>query len=331
MQQAIRSPHTSPSLRSIAHMHNRASYFPSPPVSPVHASPQHHSVPSMPASHMQHQSYPVTSSPLASPRVASPRPMDQVRSPASRRPTYTSAIPLGYGPSPVQSHTVTSQSVSGPPVSRPPIKPSPHTQSLGDTRRRPSFKIDLPPRPAPAEILAVERDQFSPTATGRFTPSKIPRDEVGAGRKLSLGPLEMTDLRTEIDSIAYQAQAPAPAVAPTYITAPGRRGSVGPTFRDPFAGAPARPTAQGVSGVNGVHGYNHEGGYMIIRAPTMRLEEDIREGSPKWRENDPFAGAVGLGYSLNRLRAPTPWVRKSAEEGEWLTAEDVAGLQDRRE
>jgi hypothetical protein len=70
---------------------------------------------------------------------------------------------------------------------------------------------------------------------------------------------------------------------------------------------------------------------MIIRAPTRRMEEDAREGSPKWRENDPFAGAVGLGYSLNRLRAPTPWVRKSADEGEWLTAEDVAGFQDRKE
>jgi len=37
---------------------------------------------------------------------------------------------------------------------------------------------------------------------------------------------------------------------------------------------------------------------------------------------------VGLGYSLNKMRAPTPWIRKPAEEGEWLIAED---LEDMRE
>jgi hypothetical protein len=313
----MRSPHTSPSLRSIAHMHNRASYFPSSPPLPAPAASTHHPVSNM----HQHQTYPVTSSPLASPRIGSPRPVESPRPAASRRPTYTSAIPIGYGPHPTVHH-----SPSVPTSPRPQMKANPHTQSLGDTRRRPSFRIDLPPRPAPAEILAAE-DEFacSPTSmTGaRFTPSKLPKDEVGAGRTLSLGPLEMTDMRNEIDNIAYQAHAPSPA--PVYITAPGRLGSAGPTFRDPFAGAVPRDAPVPQSQPQNQN-QRHEGGYMIIRAPTRRLDEDAREGSPKWRENDPFAGAVGLGYSLNRLRAPTPWVRKSAEDNEWLSAEDVASL-----
>jgi hypothetical protein len=326
-QAAMRSPHTSPSLRSIAHMHNRASYFPSPPSSPGPiASPvvQQHQ--------HQHQTYPVTSSPLASPRMASPRPTDTARPTPSRRATFTSAIPIGYNVHPHPHPHCHSPSLPSPTLyqTQNPTSPKPpyrqHAQSLGDTRRRPSFKIDLPPRPAPSEILAVEDDvesgyqghtPYAPPSSGVRRPS-LTRDEVGAGRKLSLGPLEMTDMRGEIDNIAYSSFMPTVAEPGPFpiATYNGKPPPSAPTFRDPFASVAPRSSA---------HPQQQEESYVIIRAPTRRLEE-ARERSSMWRENDPFAGAVGLGYSLNRLRAPTPWVRKTGEEGEWLSAEDVAGL-----
>jgi hypothetical protein len=121
----------------------------------------------------------------------------------------------------------------------------------------------------------------------------------------------MTDLRAEIDKVVYYTSIPEAEPFPIaqYI---GKPPPSAPTFRDPFASVAPRPPVQ-------------EQSYVILRAPTRRLEE---EGSPKWKENDPYAGAgaVGLGYSLNRLRAPTPWVRKSEEDGEWLSAEDVARI-----
>ena len=42
---------------------------------------------------------------------------------------------------------------------------------------------------------------------------------------------------------------------------------------------------------------------------------------------DPWSGAglVGLGYTLNKLRAPTPWVRPGPE-GEWLNENDLEEL-----
>jgi len=337
MHTAMRSPHSSPSVRSIAHMHNRASYFPSPPSSPApvaspvqvqvqhqyHHQHQHQHQPQHQHQHQsyqpqhqhQQQSYPITSSPLASPRLASPR-QETVR-PASRRPTYTSAIPINNHVHPKQhSPSLPTNNYAQTPPS--PRSTDNRTQSLGDTRRRPSFKIDLPPRPAPSEILA---DQDNGPASHRgHTPHNVPapterpklsRDEVGAGRKLSLGPLEMTDLRAEIDKVVYYTSIPEAEPFPIaqYI---GKPPPSAPTFRDPFASVAPRPAVQ-------------EQSYVILRAPTRRLEE---EGSPKWRENDPYAGAgaVGLGYSLNRLRAPTPWVRKSEEDSEWLSAEDVARM-----
>jgi hypothetical protein len=180
----MRSPHTSPSLRTIAHMHNRASYFPSPPSSPgptsspvqvqhqyQHQQPHQHQHQQQHQHQHQHQSYPVTSSPLASPRMASPR-ADTVRPAASRRPTYTSAIPIGYNHvHPHHSPSLPTNNYAQTPPS--PCQFDPRTQSLGDTRRRPSFKIDLPPRPAPSEILA-DQDQGSASYPGH-TPYNAPR------------------------------------------------------------------------------------------------------------------------------------------------------------
>lgn len=187
---------------------------------------------------------------------------------------------------------------------------------MGETRRRPSFKIDLPPRPAPIELLAND-----PTGPAGHTPyiaaeispteTKItPLAERGAGRKLSLGALDMTDMRLEIDSIAYRAHAAAASNKPVAPRGPIRA----PSFRDPFASlsvsSPARPSPR------------PEGNYMILKGP-----HDTPFDSPGTERTDSFAVGNGLGYSLNRLRAPTPWARKIEEEGEWLTAEDVSNLQ----
>jgi len=45
--------------------------------------------------------------------------------------------------------------------------------------------------------------------------------------------------------------------------------------------------------------------------------EDEREA--EWAS----MGIVGLGYSLNRMRAPTPWIRGKGEDREWLDDEEV--------
>lgn len=36
---------------------------------------------------------------------------------------------------------------------------------------------------------------------------------------------------------------------------------------------------------------------------------------------------VGLGYSLNRMRAPTPWIRGAGRDAEWLSAQDLEDLE----
>lgn len=198
---------------------------------------------------------------------------------------------------------------------------------MGETRRRPSFRIDLPPRPAPVDLI-----NDNPTGPAGHTPyehdavfspgeTKVtPLSERGAGRKLSLGALDMTDMRLEIDSIAYRAHAQAQAQAGSNKPVSPRLPMRAPSFRDPFgplsatsSPALARPSAR------------TEGNFMILRGP-----HDTPFESPGTECDDPLGpgvtGGNGLGYSLNRLRAPTPWARKIEEEGEWLTTEDVSKL-----
>ena len=185
---------------------------------------------------------------------------------------------------------------------------------MGETRRRPSFKIDLPPRPAPIELLANDPSGpagHTPYAHPEVSPTETkitPLAERGAGRKLSLGALDMTDMRHEIDSIAYRAH----AQAASNSVAPAKRGRV-TSFRDPFGplSAPAPRTRT-------------DGNYMILQGPN-----DTPFDSPGFEHGNPLAVGNGLGYSLNRLRAPTPWARRIEEEGEWLTADDVSNLQSR--
>lgn len=309
-------------------MHARGSYFASPPSSPsanVPRSPgrgQYFSTTPNSGtpvynggmrSPMTISAYPATASPLSSPHLNSnghghdhgPLESPNAKQYPSRRPTLTSAIPIGY-----QKSTRTEE------VQR----------QMGETRRRPSFKIDLPPRPAPVDLL---NDNTTGPAGhtpyehgGVFSPGETkitPLAERGAGRKLSLGALDMTDMRLEIDSIAYRAHAQAQAATnkPVAPRPPMRA----PSFRDPFgplstsasSPAQARPSPQA------------EGNFMILKGP-----HDTPFESPGTERNDPLGvgGATGngLGYSLNRLRAPTPWARKIEEEGEWLTAEDISKL-----
>lgn len=86
-------------------------------------------------------------------------------------------------------------------------------------------------------------------------------------------------------------------------------------FRDPFVGAGRE--------------------YIILQAsPDLPSPGDVIPGEPKFFDefpsptSDPWSGAgiVGLGYSLNRMRAPTPWIR-GKEDSEWLNAQDVADME----
>lgn len=305
----LRSPANSPSIRTIAHMHARGSYFVSPPTSPA-------AVAGSPGRNSYFTSSPRAATPPArSAGIRSPMQMPMPQSPlhpgmpspgvkaSCRRPPMTSAIPVGHSPSPREK---------SPPVAVQPL--------TGEGRRRPSFKIDLPPRPAPTELLA---DQLTGTGTGTgragHTPYAVdtspsspdvetkitPHAERGAGRKLSTGALDMTSMRGEIDNIAYKAHADRQPAS--YIK------SGPPTaFRDPFATAPARQ-------VDG-------GKYMILRAPSGDAAYPTFD-SPTMEESDPLVDGAGLGYTLNKLRAPTPWARPIEEEGEWLTAEDVSKMR----
>lgn len=267
----MRSPHTSPSLRSLAHMHARGSYFASPPASPSGAN-----VPRSPGRGQYFSTtpnsgtpvynggmrspmsaYPTTASPLSSPHLSSHihslGTLESPKSYPSRRPTLTSAIPIGY-----QKSTRTEE-----------------VQQMGETRRRPSFKIDLPPRPAPIELLhsddtgsaghtPYDGAVFSPTET-----KVTPLAERGAGRKLSLGALDMTDMRLEIDSIAYRAHAAPSTASPiSRGPTPARR----PSFRDPFGplstSSPARATTR------------LEANFMILRGPHDTPLEHLGPNAP---------------------------------------------------
>lgn len=242
-----------------------------------------------------------TASPLSSPRLAGQFEPSAARPTPVRRPTFASAIPIGHSAH-AQSPTVSE-----------------------DKRRRPSFKIDLPPRPAPTELLASspatgpgpaghtpyaveidlsEAEGATASATQQHDTKVTPHAERGAGRRLSSGALDMTHMRAEIDSIAYQAHA--------QVDAPARRPSMlapSTSFRNPFEATPMREEAEHVS----------------IRRPSGE-GSGVRIDAPLGIEEDALATDAGLGYSLNRMRAPTPWARRTEDEGDWLTSEDVSRL-----
>ena len=139
-------------------------------------------------------------------------------------------------------------------------------------RRRPSFKIDLPPR------LSY------PTASPSLTIASS-REIDHSELTFHLGPRQPT--------IAEDSADEEPEI------------SALPKFIDPFATA------------------STPGGFMIIRAPTNKVGEREAEYTeycdPKTVVGEPH----GFGYSLNKIRAPTPWIRKEGDEGAWLNERDM--------
>lgn len=253
------------------------------------------------------------------------------------------------------------------------------------TRRRPSFKIELPPRPMVAELQGQvqgaayagetpyarreqgrtedtvpnpgyalgsvnadgNKSQYGNYPTGRAradcgarpsTARTINQAEVTHGRAFDL-----TSMNTELNALSPHEQA--------YHRHHQHQPQLAQIFYDPFA----IPTHQqhrhdiyykgqqsGTHDESDIeddhHRYqseNENGGYLILRAPTNPLDA-LRhsaypsptsmpggggiEGHGSNLNLDPYAmaGVVGLGYSLNRLRAPTPWIRMEEEDREWL-------------
>lgn len=281
------SPPPSPNATaSVAHSPGRSSYFSSTPSTTAQAA--HPTAIRSPAPVSGHG---YTTSPRSSPRLASH--IEGSRHSPPRRPTLTSAIPIGIQQSIVQQSS--------------------------DSRRRPSFKIDIPPRPAPTELLADV-----PTGPAEHTPYAVecaetkmtPHDERGAGRRLSTGALDMTDMRAEIDNIVYRAHAANSAPSIPQVRSPMPATS----FRNPFA--PSLPPIRSA--------LQQPAGFMILTGPSGRIDEAVQVESPACEHDDALAGGAGLGYSLNRMRAPTPWARTKEQEGEWLTEEDVLRVSQQR-
>ncbi|WVQ99225.1 hypothetical protein IAU59_006357 [Kwoniella sp. CBS 9459] len=210
-----------------------------------------------------------------------------------------SNIPLGPGgPGAARSmHTSAPQSASVRNVI-PAIKSA---EASTGGKRRPSFRIELPPRPIGA--ATQQHQQVSQTSDA-------------GPRQLVASPAA--------ESPAEQYTMPQPISFASAI--PGQQL---PVFIDPFPNPTYSPPPVG--------------GYVILRAPT-RTQPNFFDDFPSPTHIAPgqmqtqleMEGVSGLGYSLNRLRAPTPWLRgKAAEKGleeeddEWIRAEDVeSGLRE---
>ena len=67
-------------------------------------------------------------------------------------------------------------------------------------------------------------------------------------------------------------------------------------------------------------------GYIILGPSPDEIEPDFSQSSST--HTGPSMGMVGLGYSLNRMRAPTPWIRGAAESSEWLIEGDMSDVRD---
>lgn len=168
-------------------------------------------------------------------------------------------------------------------------------------RRRPSFKIDLPPRPIPVEILhSVHTSIHTPYPT-----------KAGAHVTLAQKTANNTALNAHTPEAYYRAASPAPGAQ---LRATVKRAR-GPTFAAEDADIISHPAPE--------RERNDAG--QIVQATEAGQWHDL--ASPK---AEPWGGAgiVGLGYTLNKLRAPTPWIRGKVDEGEWLTTSDVEDLHE---
>ena len=254
----MQSPTRSPSIRTVAHqIHSRAqtSYFP-PVNSPAKSIPHHH------PSNFSTHSVPTnckTSSPSVgclkngNRSVSSPRQSIQPTNAGSHnRNPYRPAMPTR--PSLKQSVIPLSYQ-SDAKAWRVQASTSRATSSLYDVtepaRRRPSFKIDLPPRPAPKELASMTSSKGTPYPES----VEIGTDTFASSRSFGTAVTTLNHSRQPVQ------------------------------FQEPFA----------------------ERDYIILAASPH--ESGFFDALPD---------IVGLGYSLNRMRAPTPWIREAAEDAEWL-------------
>lgn len=282
-ESAMHSPLSSPSLRAITHAHphphiaRNSSYFAAhPPTPPARhpAQPPSHSYATL--NHPSCQSRPRNGLPRTSPFPE----VDYARHPADARvgTTRDTRPPLGQRRASFRESAIPILPTHVNAITR-------HEVSHADpTRRRPSFKIDLPPRPVPAEIIHSN-------GQCQNTPHPV------AHRP---GLAQITANNTALN-----------AIIPPII--PGA-----PAFRDPFAGREyviLHPSTRG-----GPPG--ERGGY----DPSPRSTDEYP--SPTGETWDLTGAPVGLGYSLNRMRAPTPWIR-GKEDDEWLNSQDMSEMEGR--
>ncbi|WVF71663.1 hypothetical protein IAT40_006471 [Kwoniella sp. CBS 6097] len=183
------------------------------------------------------------------------------------------------------------------------VAPDATTTTGGAGKRRPSFKIELPPRP------------IAPSHHHQQMAGHTPGPSAGA-RQLVASPAIATQQYTMPQPISR-----------------ATAGQQLPVFIDPFPNPTYSPPPVG--------------GYVILRAPTRTQPQSnffedfpspthIAPGQMQMQMELEMEGLSGLGYSLNRLRAPTPWLRgKAAEKGleeeddEWIRAEEVeSGLRE---
>ena len=224
----------SPSLRAISqqlHPRSPASYF--PPVSAqAFSSPTHNYSPTLP-----------------SPRITKTNP------PHAIYPKQNTVI--SHSPIPTRRPTIRQTAI---PLSSQGIQATRaiHTLDAGDSgRRRPSFRIDLPPRAMPC-------GQDATIYTSRYTPQ--PANPETVPRRCS------TPYSVDAQSCSVKCG-------------------------EPFV----------------------DNEYIILGPSANEIEPDFLRSSST--HSGPRTGMVGLGYSLNRMRAPTPWIRGVVEDSEWLTQE----------
>jgi hypothetical protein len=265
------SPNPSPTLRAITHIYPRTSYFTAPP-SPPQTYTTHTYIHSPRTVQPLPYSSPQPSSPLVGclkpPRRESEQHQAIMTRPeiARRQSFHLDNRPLlvhqhqlhpisvvsGPRPVPVRRNTLRQSAIPLLPTPPPIIEGSSENQ-----RRRPSFKIDLPPRTLP---------------------------NVEGGVKVNK---------------------PGPAGTP-YYEHPAQL-----AFREPF-----------------LNDVKKEGEYVILQPEVQRGGWDydgVGAPSPTQCHGETL---VGLGYSLNRMRAPTPWIREEGRrEGEWLSDGDVDELE----
>ncbi|WWD02770.1 hypothetical protein V865_000812 [Kwoniella europaea PYCC6329] len=321
MPHLTQSPLSSPSLRAIAHPHLRTSYFPPVPSAPhayhgrvpptphsslnvIHHSPQ----PNLGSGlvgclkHSQH----ISSRPLPVREAeyidVGPYHREEAIKPAMksingneqrRSSLKISQIPIGH--SHIHAHTI-----SGPGNRGLHTSSTQQARIVEDTpegnnrKRRPSFKIELPPRPItqqyPPQTQGLHR-QLAPLYPKPHSATNINADlHPVPSNGYNSPPIFRDPFTAQNNATTYDY----PAGGYMILRAPTK---VPHRFMDDFPS----PTSTNPP------------------VPTTGQEEFIYgvEGT-------------GLGYSLNK-RVATPWLRSKGDEEEWLRADDLEGLDGGRD